>query len=148
LKGLDEEGAVIFPNYGSRKGQEIERNPFAAAVMLWNALQRQVRIEGPVTRLSMEDSDSYFNSRPRGSQLGAVSSPQSSVVAGRSELDARFDMTQRHFADRDVERPESWGGYRISFEALEFWQGRTNRMHDRLRYQRAPGGWSRERLAP
>lgn len=148
LKGLDERGAVLFTNYQSRKGRELDGNPVASAVMLWHALQRQVRLEGPVTRLSADESDAYFASRPRGSQLGAVSSPQSRVIAGRSELEARFDMAQQHFADRDVDRPPTWGGYRLGLESLEFWQGRSNRMHDRLRFQRAPGGWSRERLAP
>lgn len=148
LKGIDERGAVFFTNYDSRKGTELAANPFASAVMLWHPLQRQVRIEGRVTHVSDEESDDYFASRPRGAQIGAVSSPQSSPVAGRSELEARFEMTERHFAGRDVERPRNWGGYRVSVDAIEFWQGRANRMHDRLRFEQAPIGWSVERLAP
>ncbi len=148
LKGLDSEGAVFYTNYDSRKGGELEANPFASAVMLWHPLQRQVRIEGRVSRVPAAESDAYFASRPRGSQLGAVASPQSEPVPGRSELEARFEMVEGHFAGRDVERPEHWGGYRIALHSIEFWQGRANRMHDRLRFGQTAGGWSRERLAP
>lgn len=148
LKKIDDRGAAFFTNYESRKGEELEANPYASAVMLWHSLQRQVRIDGPVVRLDPGESDDYFASRPRGAQLGAVSSPQSGVVASRSELEARFESAENHFAGRDIERPEHWGGYRIEPETIEFWQGRENRMHDRLRFERAPGGWSVERLAP
>ncbi len=148
LKGLDEDGAVFFTNYDSRKGIELAQNPLASAVMLWHPLQRQVRIEGEVTRLSAAESDDYFASRPRGAQIGAVSSPQSEPVPGRSELEARFEMTEAHFAGRDVERPGHWGGYRLALHSIEFWQGRANRMHDRLRFGQSSDGWSVERLAP
>lgn len=148
LKGLDARGAYFYTNYSSRKGEELEANPYASAVVLWHPLQRQVRIEGVVSRLTPADSDAYFASRPRGAQLGAVSSPQSQVVASRSELEARFESAENHFSGRDVERPEHWGGYRIEVETIEFWQGRENRMHDRLRFERVPGGWAVERLAP
>lgn len=148
LKGIDAGGMVFFTNYSSRKGSELEANPFASAVMLWHPLQRQVRVEGGVTRLAAGESDDYFASRPRGSQLGAVASPQSEPISGRSELEARFEMVEEHFADRPVERPERWGGYRIELRSIEFWQGRANRMHDRLRFSAGSGSWSRERLAP
>lgn len=148
LKGLDEDGAVFFSNYASRKGGELDSNPWASAVMLWHPLQRQVRIEGPVSRISAEESDEYFASRPRGAQLGAVASSQSEPIPGRSELEARFEMAAEHFAGRDVERPEHWGGYRLELHSIEFWQGRVNRMHDRLRFGQTAGEWSRERLAP
>lgn len=148
LKALDRSGIVFFTNYDSRKGSELETNPVASAVMLWHPLQRQIRVEGRVSRVTPDESDAYFASRPRGSQIGAAASPQSSPVAGRSDLEARFEMVEGHFAGRDVERPEHWGGYRIALHSIEFWQGRANRMHDRLRFDQTAGGWSRERLAP
>lgn len=148
LKGLDENGAVFFTNYESRKGEELDANPRAAAVMLWHPLQRQVRIEGAVSRVDAAESDKYFAGRPRGAQLGAFSSPQSQVVASRSELEARFESAEGHFSGGEVERPEHWGGYRIEIGTIEFWQGRENRMHDRLLFERGPGGWAVERLAP
>lgn len=148
LKGLDHAGMVFYTNYDSRKGQELEANPYAAAAMLWHPLQRQVRIEGAVTRVDPAESDDYFAHRPRGSQLGAVSSPQSQVVSGRSELEVHFDRVESHFAGRSVERPEHWGGYRMDIHTMEFWQGRQNRMHDRLLFERNPRGWDVERLAP
>ena len=148
LKGLDENGAVFYTNYDSRKGEELDANPHAAAVMLWHPLQRQVRMEGAVSRIDPAESDDYFAHRPRGAQLGAVSSPQSQVVAGRSELETRFDSVEGHFAGRPVERPDHWGGYRIEIHTIEFWQGRPNRLHDRLLFGRTPRGWDVERLAP
>lgn len=148
LKGLDDSGMIFFTNYASRKGEELETNPHAAAVMLWHPLHRQVRFEGAVGRIDPTESDDYFASRPRGSQLGAVSSPQSQVVDSRSELETRFDSVEGHFAGRAVDRPQDWGGYRMELHTIEFWQGRENRMHDRLRFEQAPGGWSVERLAP
>ena len=148
LKGLDQDGAVFFTNYDSRKGIELQANPFASAVMLWHPLQRQVRIEGQVSRVAAEESDDYFAKRPRGAQIGAVASPQSEPVPSRSDLEARFEMVEGHFTGRDVERPDHWGGYRLELHSIEFWQGRANRLHDRLRFEPSPGGWSRERLAP
>lgn len=148
LKGLDEHGAVFFTNYDSRKGEELEENPQAAAVMLWHPLQRQVRIEGAVTRIDPAESDDYFAKRPRGAQLGAVSSPQSQAIASRSELEVHFDSAESRFNGRDVKRPAHWGGYRIDIHTIEFWQGRENRLHDRLLFGRAPNGWDVERLAP
>lgn len=148
LKALDERGAVFFTNYNSRKGEELADNPHAAAVMLWHPLQRQVRIEGAVTRIDPAESDDYFAGRPRGAQLGAVSSPQSQIISGRSELEVHFDSAESRFHGRDVKRPAHWGGYRIDIHTIEFWQGRENRMHDRLLFSRDPNGWDVERLAP
>lgn len=148
LKGMDEAGMTFYTNYDSRKGEELDANPHAAAVMLWHPLQRQVRIEGAVDRIDPAESDDYFAHRTRGAQLGAVSSPQSQVVAGRSELEIRFDSVEGHFAGRSVERPDHWGGYRIEIHTIEFWQGRPNRLHDRLLFGRTPQGWDVERLAP
>lgn len=148
LKGLDERGAVFYTGYGSRKGRELQENPRAALVLLWHEIQRQVRIEGAVTRIDADESDAYFSSRPRGSQVGAAASPQSQVVADRSVLDARVAEVEQLAGDGAVERPDSWGGFRVALETVEFWQGRSSRLHDRLRFTRAGDGWDRERLAP
>lgn len=148
LKGVDATGLTFYTNYESRKGRELEANPRAAATMLWHPLQRQVRFEGPVTRIPPSDSDTYFRSRPRGSQLGAAASPQSAVVADRAALDAMQAAVEAAHPRGDVPRPDHWGGYRIELESIEFWQGRENRLHDRLLYRRAGPSWSRVRLAP
>jgi len=148
LKGLDAEGVVFFTNYDSRKGFELAANPRAAAVMLWHPLQRQVRVEGAVTKLSPEESDAYFASRPHGSQLGAAASPQSQPVVDRAELEERYAQVAAKFGTAAVPRPPYWGGYRIGFDVVEFWQGRVNRMHDRIRFRRVEDGWERGRLAP
>ncbi|HYP86680.1 MAG TPA: pyridoxamine 5'-phosphate oxidase [Polyangiaceae bacterium] len=144
-------GAVFFvTNYRSRKARELEANPHAALVMHYGALERQVRVEGRVERASAAESDAYFHSRPRGSQLGAWASPQSATITSRAELDALSSGVQARFADHDVERPEFWGGYLVFPEAVELWLGRPDRLHDRFRYVRAASGegWSIERLAP
>jgi pyridoxamine 5'-phosphate oxidase len=148
LKGFDDAGAVFYTNYESRKGLELAANPRASAVLLWHPLQRQVRIEGEVSRLAAADSDAYFASRPRGAQIGAASSEQSRPIADRAALESRFATAEQAFEGRDVERPDSWGGYRMALETVEFWQGRADRVHDRLRFTRADVGWSRERLQP
>ena len=148
LKGLDDRGLTFFTGYGSRKGAEIEANPRAAAVMLWHPLQRQVRVEGGVTRIDDAESDAYFQSRPRGSQIGAVASPQSRIIPDREALEQRVAEVERVFETHDVQRPPVWGGYRIALESVEFWQGRQSRLHDRLRYVRKGDGWRRDRLAP
>jgi pyridoxamine 5'-phosphate oxidase len=148
LKGFDAAGLVFFTNYQSRKGAELQANPRAAATMLWHPLQRQVRVEGHVSRVSDAESDAYFASRPRGSQVGAVASPQSSVIADRAELDARLGDVERRYAGAPVPRPRDWGGYRLSLDVVEFWQGRTSRLHDRLAFKRVGQGWQRTRLAP
>lgn len=147
LKGFGDDGFRFFTNYESRKGTELDANPRAAAVLLWHSLQRQVRVEGPVARLGEDESDAYFSSRPYGSRLGAVASPQSSVVRDRAELDARYAEAAAAHPEQ-VARPSYWGGYAIRPESLEFWQGRESRMHDRIRFRRTPDGWTRERLAP
>ena len=147
LKGFDAGGARFYTNYESRKADELEANPRAACTMLWNSIQRQVRIEGTVTRATPADSDAYFTSRPRGSQLGAIASPQSRAVRDRDELDRRYADVAAASAD-EVARPAYWGGYVLRPDMIEFWQGRESRLHDRIRFRRAPSGWRRDRLAP
>ncbi|MCL3838590.1 pyridoxamine 5'-phosphate oxidase [Aeromicrobium duanguangcaii] len=146
LKGLDEHGAVFFTNYESRKGRELAENPRAAAALLWHPLQRQVRIEGPVERLDPTESDAYFLARPEGARISAASSPQSQVVTGRDELERRW--AEAEAAGAAERRPDGWGGYRIVPEVIEFWHGRENRLHDRIRFTRSGDGWERDRLAP
>ena len=148
LKGLDERGLTFFTGYESRKGAELEANPRAAAVMLWHPLERQVRVEGSVTRVAEAESDAYFHSRPRGSQVGAVASPQSRVISSREVLEQRVAEVESVFEGQEVMRPPIWGGYRIALESVEFWQGRRSRLHDRLHYVREGDGWRRHRLAP
>ena len=148
LKGFDDAGAVFYTNYDSRKARELSANPWASAVLLWRELQRQVRIEGQVGRVDAAQSDAYFASRPRGAQLGAAASRQSQPIENRGALEAQVAEAERTFHGRDVVRPENWGGFRIALDVMEFWQGRPDRIHDRLRYARAGDGWSRERLQP
>jgi len=150
LKGFDAEGFSFFTNYDSRKGRELADNPQAAIVFWWPELERQVRIEGSVTPLSDGESEAYFRERPRGSQLGAWASAQSSEISSRSDLEDRLRQIDAEYAGRDVPRPPRWGGYRLAPVAMEFWQGRPDRLHDRLAYQRAGGDatWHRRRLAP
>ena len=148
LKGLDERGLVFFTSYDGRKAQELAANPRASLVFYWAELERQVRIEGGVERTSEAESDAYFESRPRGSQLGAWSSEQSHVVAGRSVLEARIAEVEAKYANGPVPRPPFWGGFRVRPEVVEFWQGRSNRLHDRLRYRRDGTLWVIERICP
>lgn len=149
LKGVDGRGFEFFTNYESRKARELDANPHAALVFLWAPLHRQVRVTGDVTRLTAAESDAYFATRPRGSQLGAWASAQSRPIADRDELDGRWRRLEREYAGREVPRPPHWGGYRVVPREIEFWQGRANRMHDRFAYTRAAdGGWRRERLQP
>ena len=148
LKAFDERGFVFYTNYESRKGDEIEENPRAALAVHWPILQRQVRINGAVEKTTEEESSAYFSTRPRGSQIGAWASNQSSVLRDRGELVRRFRETQERFASDEVPLPPFWGGYRLIPETMEFWQGRVNRLHDRLRYTRSAAEWTIERLYP
>ena len=147
LKGLTQEGFVFFTNTGSRKGSELAGNPRCALLFPWHVLERQVRVDGVATPLRREAVEAYFDSRPRGSQLGAWASRQSRVVSSREELTAAYDAAEARFPDT-VPTPDEWGGYVVRPEAVEFWQGRPGRMHDRLRYRRTSEGWVTERLAP
>ncbi|HUH07127.1 MAG TPA: pyridoxamine 5'-phosphate oxidase [Egibacteraceae bacterium] len=148
LKGVDKGGFTFFSNYDSRKGRELSANPHAALVFHWPALERQVRVTGQVQRVSAEESDAYFRTRPVGSRLGALASPQSEVISDRQELRRRLEQVQAEYGDQPPPRPQNWGGYRLRPETVEFWQGRPNRLHDRLRYRRVGDRWVIERLAP
>jgi pyridoxamine 5'-phosphate oxidase len=150
LKGLDADGLVFFTNYRSAKADELAANPMASAVFPWTDLQRQVRVTGRVRRLDPAASDRYFASRPHGSKLGALASPQSEVIASRDVLeDAAAELADRYPAGSDVPRPDWWGGYVLEPDEVEFWQGRPDRLHDRLVYRRTgDGAWVVQRLAP
>lgn len=148
LKALDERGFTFFTNYDSAKGEQLAAHPFAAMTFFWPGLERQVRIEGRVERVSPEESDAYFQVRPLGSRLGAWASPQSQVIAGREELERMLADTQARYLDSAPHCPPHWGGYRLLPERIEFWQGRPSRLHDRLNFRLVEGHWLRERLAP
>ena len=149
LKGADERGFVFYTNYRSMKARELDSNPQAALVFYWPQLERQVRVEGKVERVTAEESDAYFKTRPRESQIGALASPQSDVIASREALQEKADQIEKLYEDREIERPEHWGGYRLHAERIEFWKGRPGRLHDRILYERqADGSWSIRRLAP
>ena len=149
LRGLDERGLHFFTNYHSTKAHELDANPRAAAVFPWIAMGRQVVAAGSVHRLSAQESDAYFATRPRGHQLGAAASPQSQVVPDRAALDTAMRETVARYPEHaPIPRPEHWGGFRLQPETVEFWEGREDRLHDRLRYRRTPSGWVLERLAP
>jgi len=148
LKGVDERGFVFFTNFESRKGDELAANPRAALVFHWAILERQVRVEGRVERIAETESEAYFRSRPRGSRIGAWASKQSVRLSDRAELEARVREYDAKYPGEDVPLPPFWGGLRLKPERIEFWQGRINRLHDRLRYVRAGDGWTVERLYP
>lgn len=148
LKGVDARGFVFFTDFRSRKGAELTENPLAALVFLWKEIERQVRVTGAVARVSDEDAEAYFRSRPVGSRLGAWASHQSAVIADRAVLEDRLRDVTARFADGDVPLPSHWGGFRVVPDEVEFWQGRPDRLHDRLLYQRAEAGWTVARLSP
>jgi pyridoxamine 5'-phosphate oxidase len=148
LRGLDARGLVFFTNRDSRKGLELAENPRAALVLHWRELGRQVRVEGTVEEIAEAESERYWRTRPRPSQVAAWASPQSQAIAGREELDELYAHAEERFAGGDVPLPEFWGGYRVVPSTVELWTHREDRLHDRIRYTRMPEGWRRERLAP
>jgi pyridoxamine 5'-phosphate oxidase len=148
LKGVDQRGFAFYTNYESRKGKELAENPQAALVFLWTVLERQVRIEGTVEKVSDQESEAYFQSRPLESRLGAWTSDQSCTIPDRGVLEQRFQELQTKYQDQEIPRPLFWGGYRVIPKMVEFWQGRPSRLHDRLRYRLDNGNWIIERLAP
>ncbi len=149
MKSFDASGITFFTNYESHKGRELAVNPFAAVVFWWEPLERQVRVEGRVAKVSATESDEYYYSRPLGSRIGAWVSQQSCVIPNRSALEQRYAETQAEYSESYPNRPPFWGGYRLVPDSFEFWQGGPNRLHDRLRFRRQPDGvWLRERLSP
>ena len=147
LKGVDT-GFVFFTNYGSRKGVELAADPRCSLLFGWYSLQRQIRVEGSAAKVTREETESYFATRPRDSQLGAWASPQSSEVGSRADLDAAYQAVAERFGDGPILAPPHWGGYRVEPTSVEFWQGRRHRMHDRIGYRRTAEGWTTHRLAP
>jgi pyridoxamine 5'-phosphate oxidase len=148
LKGFSKEGFVFFTNYGSHKGHDLETNPFAALLFFWEELERQIRIEGWVEKLSQEESSEYFATRPRLSQIGALASTQSEPVESRTVLEKRFQHIEKLYEGKEIPRPKNWGGYIVKPEYFEFWQGRQSRLHDRISYRTESGKWLIERLSP
>lgn len=148
LKGFDERGFVFFTNYESNKGEQLSANPFASLVFFWKELERQVRIDGSCEKVSDLESDDYFHSRPIGSQLGACASPQSRIIESRSIIENNIEKLQDQYKDMEIPRPAHWGGYRIVPDAIEFWQGRSSRLHDRIKYLKENQSWKIVRLAP
>ena len=148
MRGLDARGLRFYTSYDSRKGQELAKNPHVAVTFYWGPLHRQVRVEGTVVRLSEDESDAYFATRPRGHQLGAWASEQSAPVEDRATMMERLEHFEQRFEGEDVPRPHSWGGYVVSPERFEFWQGQENRLHDRVEYVRTQRGWQVRRLQP
>jgi pyridoxamine 5'-phosphate oxidase len=148
IKDIDEDGIVFYTNYESEKGLQMLQNRQVAVNFFWPELERQVRFEGVISKVSVERSSTYFNSRPRGSQIGAWVSPQSTIIADRAYLEARQKELEEKFDGQEIPRPEHWGGYKIRMKMIEFWQGRPSRLHDRIRYQLVNTDWKMDRLAP
>ena len=148
LKGFDENGFCFYTNYLSTKGKELKKNPQACLVFFWAELERQVRIEGKVEKLDKETSEAYFNSRPKESQIGAIASPQSQVIANRAVLETKVEELTASYQDKNIAKPAHWGGYIVKPTSIEFWQGRTSRLHDRIKYDLINGKWQKNRLAP
>ena len=148
LKGVDKEGFSFYSNYLSQKGKELKRNPLACLVFHWGELERQVRIEGKVEKLDKETSEAYFHSRPAGSKIGAIVSPQSQVIDDREVLESKMEEATAYYEGKKIPKPAHWGGYIVKRTSIEFWQGRSNRLHDRIKYTLVNGNWKIERLAP
>lgn len=148
LKGFDENGFSFYTNYLSQKGKEIKKNPQACLVFFWGELERQVRIEGKIEKLSKEASEKYFHSRPVGSQIGAIVSPQSQIITDRTVLENKVEELTAQYEGKTIPKPAHWGGYILKPTAIEFWQGRTSRLHDRIKYDLINGKWQTNRLAP
>jgi len=148
LKQVDQDGFVFYTNYRSAKAEQLDANPYAALVFYWAVLDRQVRVEGRVAKTSAQESSEYFRTRPRESQIGAWTSEQSQAIGSREVLEQRARELEALYRDREVERPEHWGGYRVEPERIEFWKSRIGRLHDRILYQRSGSGWTIIRLAP
>lgn len=148
LKGFDQDGFSFYTNYLSQKGKEIKKNPFACLVFFWAELERQVRVEGKIEKLDKETSEQYFHSRPTGSQIGAIASPQSQVIADRTILENKVEQLTEQYKGKTIPKPAHWGGYIVKPTSIEFWQGRPSRLHDRIKYTFVNGSWKIERLAP
>lgn len=148
LKGFDNDGFSFYTNYLSQKGKEIKKNPYACLVFFWAELERQVRIEGKIEKLDKETSEQYFNSRPQGSQIGAIASPQSQVIPNRDVLEQKVEELTQQYEGKTIPKPAHWGGYIVKPTSIEFWQGRSSRLHDRIKYTFSNGSWKIERLAP